>query len=95
MSTQAIIIPERGAPITADRLVEIEAQLAAAIPNIENFEELEEYRAKARALEHYLRDKEMQGSRHCMRRSKRRSDCSWRTWVASQVCTRMPDQSLA
>jgi N6-adenosine-specific RNA methylase IME4 len=54
------IIPKRGQPVTAAALVAIEQQIAELIPIIDDFEWLEETRAQARALETYLRDKEMQ-----------------------------------
>lgn len=58
---RAIIIPERGTPVTAEQLLTIESDLATRVLNIDNPDELEEYRAQARALESYLRDQELQG----------------------------------
>jgi hypothetical protein len=56
-----LVIPERGTPVTAVQLIEIESQLAKYIADIDDLDILEEWRAKARALETYLRDKELQG----------------------------------
>jgi hypothetical protein len=53
-------LPKRGEPVTAAELVEKERQIAELIPVIDDFDWLEKTRAQARALETYLRDKEMQ-----------------------------------
>jgi N6-adenosine-specific RNA methylase IME4 len=56
-----IIIPERGSVVSAEALLAIEEQVTTAIAAIEDFGTLEEWRAQARALEQYLRDKDLQG----------------------------------
>lgn len=61
MGTPAIIIPERGAPVTAEQMLTIERELATRVLDVDSFDQLEEWRAQARALEGYLRDKELQG----------------------------------
>ena len=61
MSGKAIIIPERGTVVSATQLLEIEHRHAMKILEIDDIGVLEDYRAKARALESYLRDKEMKG----------------------------------
>jgi len=57
----ALIIPARGTPLTQEHLEAIERRVSAEVHLIEDFAQLEELRAQARALEHYLRDKNMQG----------------------------------
>jgi N6-adenosine-specific RNA methylase IME4 len=54
------IIPKRGQPVTAQQLVEIERSIAEMIDTIDDVDWLEETRAQSRALETYLRDKDMQ-----------------------------------
>ncbi|MEJ7786662.1 MAG: MT-A70 family methyltransferase [Solirubrobacteraceae bacterium] len=56
-----LVIPERGAALTAAGLVVLERQVADQLAAVEDIETLEEWRAQARALEGYLRDKELQG----------------------------------
>lgn len=56
-----LIIPSRGEPVTAEALVTIERNIAAEIGSVKDIGQLEDWRAKARALEQYLRDKELQG----------------------------------
>ena len=58
---RAIVIPERGTPITAEQMLGIERELAARVVDVDSFDQLDEWRAQARALEGYLRDKELQG----------------------------------
>lgn len=60
-TAREVIIPGRGEPVTADRLNAIERQLAETLCNVDDLAILDEWRAQARALESYLRDKEMQG----------------------------------
>jgi N6-adenosine-specific RNA methylase IME4 len=48
-------------PVTAEQLIAIERQVAASIFEVDDLRALEEMRARARALEQYLRDKELQG----------------------------------
>ncbi len=55
-----LIIPERGAPVTAEMLGAIEQKAAIEIASVESIEQLETWRRQAAALEHYLRDKELQ-----------------------------------
>jgi N6-adenosine-specific RNA methylase IME4 len=53
-------LPNRGTPITAAQLREIEQQIATAVFQVNDVATLDEWRAKAAALEAYLRDKELQ-----------------------------------
>ena len=66
-----LIIPERGAPITADDLVRVERQVAGQIGSVGDLSTLQEWRARARALENYIADREMQGP---MRGVQRRAE---------------------
>lgn len=61
MSTALIQIPERGTPITAEQLVELERSVADSIAQVEDIQTLAEWKAQSRALEQYLRDRQMQG----------------------------------
>jgi N6-adenosine-specific RNA methylase IME4 len=54
------VIPKRGTQISAQELVAIEQTIATIIDTIDDVDWLEETRAQARALETYLRDKDMQ-----------------------------------
>jgi N6-adenosine-specific RNA methylase IME4 len=56
-----IHIPARGEPVSMGDVVRIERWLAANVLQIDSVEVLAELRARTRALEQYLRDKEMQG----------------------------------
>lgn len=56
-----VTIPERGTPITADQLVQLERQVADRIGEVEDIDTLTEWKRQSRALEQYLRDREMQG----------------------------------
>lgn len=53
-------IPERGAAVAAEQLIAIERELIRVIPFIDEIPVLEEGRSRARALEGYLRDKDLQ-----------------------------------
>ena len=55
-----LVIPKAGSAIAADQLMRLERKIANIILKVSEFETLEEWRAKARALEMYLRDKELQ-----------------------------------
>jgi N6-adenosine-specific RNA methylase IME4 len=57
----ALIIPEKGTPISMEELQRIEAQIADIVGSVDSIDILEEGRRRAHALETYLHDKEMQG----------------------------------
>lgn len=59
--SRAIVIPETGMPVDAAILADIERRLSYAVHETNDVETLNEWRARARAMEQYLRDKEMQG----------------------------------
>lgn len=61
MSDRGLIIPERGKPVSANQLLRIEREAHALVAEINDFDVLEEWRSQARALEAYLRDKDLQG----------------------------------
>jgi len=56
-----LTIPEPTKPITAAELNQLWKVIANILPSIEDIKYLDEQRARARALEQYLRDKELQG----------------------------------
>jgi N6-adenosine-specific RNA methylase IME4 len=53
------MLPKRGEPVSAEMLVSLERRLAVIIPETNDIAQLEEWRAQARALEQYLRDKDL------------------------------------
>lgn len=53
-------LPTRNSPITATQLQDIEQRIAATIFDVNDVSLLDEWRARAAALEAYLRDKELQ-----------------------------------
>lgn len=59
-STNLPVIPDKGSAVSAQTVQDIERQLAVRLPEIDDLSVLDEYRAKAAALESYLRDKELQ-----------------------------------
>jgi N6-adenosine-specific RNA methylase IME4 len=59
--TSLVKIPDRGTPITADQLVQLERQVAEHIGEVDDIDTLTEWKRQSRALEQYLRDREMQG----------------------------------
>jgi N6-adenosine-specific RNA methylase IME4 len=59
--SELVKIPDRGTPITADQLVRLERQVAEHIGEVEDIDTLNEWKRQSRALEQYLRDREMQG----------------------------------
>lgn len=61
MSASLIKIPRRGTPITADQLVQLERDFAETIGEVKDIETLTELRAQSKALEQYLRNRQMQG----------------------------------
>ena len=54
------IIPDRGTSVSAAQLQSVEDTIWSMLPQVDDMALLEEWRARARALESYLRDKEMQ-----------------------------------
>jgi len=54
------VLPQGGSPITAAELIAIEAKLSAVLATIKDIDHLEEWRAQAKALEAYLRSRELQ-----------------------------------
>jgi N6-adenosine-specific RNA methylase IME4 len=54
------VLPQGGSAVTAVQLAAIEAKIATVITQIENIDHLEEWRAQAKALEAYLRSRELQ-----------------------------------
>lgn len=54
------VLPQGGSPVTAAQLIAIEAKLSAVLGTIDNIDHLEEWRAQAKALEAYLRSRELQ-----------------------------------
>jgi len=61
MTLPTIVIPKHGAPVKIAQLLKIEQQIAATVAEVDDFDALNEWRSQARALEGYLRDKELQG----------------------------------
>jgi N6-adenosine-specific RNA methylase IME4 len=61
MALPSIVIPKRGAPVKITQLLNLERQIADAVVEVKDIDALDHWRAQARALEGYLRDKEMQG----------------------------------
>lgn len=59
--SELVKIPETGTPITAKQLVRLEREVADRIAQVEDIDTLAEWRAQSRALEQYLRDRQMQG----------------------------------
>ena len=53
-------IPRVGSKISAVTVSQLERQIIGALPRVRNIETLEDTRLKAKALEKYLRDKELQ-----------------------------------
>ena len=56
-----LIIPKRGDAVSADEVVAVEHAIAERLFEFSKIDELLDMRGRARALEQYLRDKEMQG----------------------------------
>ena len=54
-------IPRAGAPVSAGEVVALERQLADALPSVSDFDLLDEWRDQAKALEAYLRGRDLQG----------------------------------
>ena len=61
MSNLLPAVPKRGAKVSARQVADIERQIAENLSAIDDVESLDEWRARARALEMYLRDKELKG----------------------------------
>lgn len=53
-------LPKGGAPITAADVIAIEARIVEVIAEINNIDDLDDWRARARAIEAYLRSPELQ-----------------------------------
>lgn len=53
-------LPRVGAPVSAEQVAELERRVVEAVIHIDDFSELEEWRAQAAALEAYLRGRELQ-----------------------------------
>lgn len=56
-----LAIPRAGAPVSAGEVVALERQLADALPSVSDFDLLGEWRDQAKALEAYLRGRDLQG----------------------------------
>ncbi len=52
-------IPDPGMPISANDLLRIERHVAEVVRQVDDFDLIDDWRRKARALEHYLKGKEM------------------------------------
>jgi hypothetical protein len=57
--TKQLIIPKPGGPVDIATILNIEKNIADILPNINNYENLEELRKQAQALATYVRNKEM------------------------------------
>ena len=53
-------LPAKNSPVTAAQLIAIESKVSSTLRKVNNLEELQEWHAKARALEAYLRSPELQ-----------------------------------
>lgn len=61
MSELLPVVPDRRAPIALDTLEQIERDVADAVATIDDADVLDEWRARAAALEVYLRNRNLQG----------------------------------
>jgi N6-adenosine-specific RNA methylase IME4 len=53
-------LPAQGDPISAEEMLQMEANLIAALPSVDDIGEADEWRRKAKAIESYLRSPELQ-----------------------------------
>jgi N6-adenosine-specific RNA methylase IME4 len=60
MSSLLPVLPKRDDPVTAAQLLIIEQRVSHALSQVENIDALEDWRARARAIEAYLRSPELQ-----------------------------------
>lgn len=60
VNSQLPALPKGGTPIAAAELIAIEARVSAVLAGVDDVGQLEEWRAQARALEAYLRSRELQ-----------------------------------
>lgn len=64
MSTEVVkslpALPRVGTPVSAQQVAELEKRVIETVATVEDFSELEEWRAQASALEAYLRGRELQ-----------------------------------
>ena len=53
-------LPSRNGPVTAAKVLAIESRIATVLADLDNIDQLEDWRARARAIEAYLRSPELQ-----------------------------------